>query len=57
MGKKGYEQVKYLPVTGGLSFQLKEPKCKPQIQKTGTIYAPFVICPAPDLHAHQTDKL
>ena len=64
----GFEEVKALSVTGGLSFELKEPRvfsicfkrwlyvllwvgywgiwqCKPQIQKTGTIYLPFCAEP------------
>ena len=28
-----------------MSFQLNAPRCKPQIQKTGTIYMPFCSDP------------
>ena len=41
----GLKDVKVLHVTGGLSLQLDDPKCKPQIQKTGTIYMPFCSDP------------
>jgi len=37
----GFADVKPLHVTGGMSFELDEPRCKPQVQKTGTIYMPF----------------
>lgn len=40
-----YSAIKYLDVTGGLTFDLKNPKCKPQIQKTGTVYIPFCVDP------------
>ena len=41
----GFADVKPLHVTGGMSFELGEPRCKPQVQKTGTIYMPFCADP------------
>jgi hypothetical protein len=41
----GFADVKPLHVTGGMSFELGKPRCKPQVQKTGTIYMPFCADP------------